>query len=323
MTESFNQPLKDSGGRTDFGTGSVRDSKTGKGRYDLLPTRALHAIAQHFEKGAAKYGDRNWEQGQPISNYLDSALRHTFQYLGGYRDEPHLISGAWNLLCAIDTLVRIDEGILPERLNDLPTFTAEEAKTMFINEAGVLSYDPRTYNTLGILQALEASQIDADQSPDDTLARLIAERDRYKSAYQQTFEVLTSITSHSSPVAEAFNEVAAEDAQAAAAYEQKAEEIYNESTVSEALQGAIQRKGCGCSHGGCEIDIQPLPLVQFTIFGDPDGIVYSWDENSSVIHWKSHTHRSGQTCPAGSSTIKCDRTEFEYFVATNEWIVVA
>ncbi len=111
--------IKDSGKRERFATGSRRDTREGKGRYDLLPCRAMRRLARHFEAGARKYGDRNWEKGQPLSRYMDSALRHAFAYLEGKRDEDHLIAAAWNLLCLADTEERIDELRLPERLNDL------------------------------------------------------------------------------------------------------------------------------------------------------------------------------------------------------------
>lgn len=112
--------VKDSGARESFPTGSVRDTRAGKGRYDLLPTRALRRVARHFEAGAAKYGDRNWEKGQPISRYLDSALRHTFNHLEGQRDEDHLAAAAWNILAAIETGERVQAGLLKQSLNDLP-----------------------------------------------------------------------------------------------------------------------------------------------------------------------------------------------------------
>lgn len=112
--------VKDSGARESFPTGSVRDTRAGKGRYDLLPTRALRRVARHFEAGAAKYGDRNWEKGQPISRYLDSALRHTFNHLEGKQDEDHLAAAAWNILAAIETGERVQAGLLKQSLNDLP-----------------------------------------------------------------------------------------------------------------------------------------------------------------------------------------------------------
>lgn len=112
--------LKDSGKRQDFTTGSLRDSREGKGRFDLLPPRALRRIARHFEAGAVKYGDRNWEKGQPISRFLDSALRHALTFLQGERDEDHAAAAAWNMLCLLETEERIRAGLLPQELEDLP-----------------------------------------------------------------------------------------------------------------------------------------------------------------------------------------------------------
>lgn len=111
---------KDSGAREAFPTGSVRDTRSGKGRFDLLPTRALRQLAQHFENGAKKYGDNNWLKGQPLSRYMDSALRHIFAHLEGKRDEPHAVAAVWNLMCLIDTEQRVREGLLPKELLDLP-----------------------------------------------------------------------------------------------------------------------------------------------------------------------------------------------------------
>lgn len=111
---------KDSGTRQNFGTGSRRDNRSGKGRYDLLPPYALQRVAQVFERGAEKYDDRNWEKGQPLCRYLDSALRHTFQVLQGRTDEDHAGHAIFNLLAFIETQERIREGVLPAELDDLP-----------------------------------------------------------------------------------------------------------------------------------------------------------------------------------------------------------
>jgi hypothetical protein len=111
--------VKDSGERRDFGTGSVRDVRDGKGRYDLLPVRAIRRLARHFENGAKKYGDRNWEKGQPLSVYLDSALRHGFNVLEGKTDEDHAAAMAWNIMAFIETQERILEGSLPASLADV------------------------------------------------------------------------------------------------------------------------------------------------------------------------------------------------------------
>ena len=161
---------KDSGKREEFATGSRRDTREGKGRFDLIPwgiirqlrsevagyteigadieNEAMEALidgvngdldalrdaaaimlsmasaeddgeecpvsdkvswssitplgllrlAKLYERGAAKYGDRNWEKGQPLDRYLDSALRHFNAYRAGQKDEDHLIATVWNII---------------------------------------------------------------------------------------------------------------------------------------------------------------------------------------------------------------------------------
>lgn len=116
--EAF-EKVSDSGERQEFQTGSVRDTRKGKGRFDLLPCYALTRLAQHYENGTVKYGDRNWEKGQNLSRYLDSAIRHLIKYLGGSREEDHLAAVAWNALAYIETEYRIKMGMLPKELNDM------------------------------------------------------------------------------------------------------------------------------------------------------------------------------------------------------------
>ena len=72
--------IKDSGERTQFESGAVRDMHDGKGRCDLLPMCVLLRLARHYENGCKKYGDRNWEKGIPAHSFADSALRHLFIY---------------------------------------------------------------------------------------------------------------------------------------------------------------------------------------------------------------------------------------------------
>ncbi len=122
------EAVKDSGQREEFDTGSKRDSREGKGRYDLLSPLALRRLAEHFENGAVKYGDRNWERGQPQARYLDSALRHLFKHLEGMRDEDHLSAAAWNVLAMIHQEEAVSRGLLPESLmNGLPDYTSKGA----------------------------------------------------------------------------------------------------------------------------------------------------------------------------------------------------
>ena len=109
---------KDSGVREEHSTGMVRDTRAGKGRFDLITPIALRRIAGVYERGAAKYSDHNWRKGGPFSRFLDSALRHLNVYkenewAGQEQDEDHLAQAAWNILC----LLHFDE-TNPE-LNDL------------------------------------------------------------------------------------------------------------------------------------------------------------------------------------------------------------
>lgn len=105
---------KDSGKREVFTTGAQRDIRRGKGRFDLLPMRALTRDAQLYERGAAKYEDRNWEKGMPFSRFVDSAMRHLVQYMMGMRDEDHLAAVRFN----IGAIMELEE-THPE-LDDLP-----------------------------------------------------------------------------------------------------------------------------------------------------------------------------------------------------------
>lgn len=112
--------VKDSGKRQSFKSGAVRDTAEGKGRYDLLPTRALRRLAEHYENGAKKYGDDNWLKGIPLKRMMDSALRHMFKALEGKVDEDHLTAAAWNIVGIIELQERIEEGMLPKELDNLP-----------------------------------------------------------------------------------------------------------------------------------------------------------------------------------------------------------
>lgn len=94
--------IKDSGERTEFGTGAVRDMHAGKGRFDLLPWHAIHDVAKHCEEGALKYGERNVDKGIPQHSLIDSAMRHMVKYLHNETDEPHLRAAAWNILWALE-----------------------------------------------------------------------------------------------------------------------------------------------------------------------------------------------------------------------------
>ena len=113
--------VKDSGVREEFETGSRRDSREGKGRFDLIPTQPLRELAIHYEQGAVKYGDSNWQKGQPLMRYVDSALRHINALVAGENTENHAIAAAWNMFAYRWTLNEIEFGRLPFSLDNRPS----------------------------------------------------------------------------------------------------------------------------------------------------------------------------------------------------------
>lgn len=161
--------LLDSGDRTEFTSGAVRDMHTGKGRCDLMPLGviadifnpnsvivgvegcglsipcedvsydffnnlylfqltgdicylhkcldrllstfrdsttvydSLLELSKHYENGAVKYGEHNWEKGIPLHSFIDSAIRHYMKDKRGDKDEPHDVACIWNIIGAIWT----------------------------------------------------------------------------------------------------------------------------------------------------------------------------------------------------------------------------
>lgn len=109
MFVSANGSIKDSGNRTVFETGAVRDMHEGKGRMDLLPWAAIMEVSKHSENGSKKYGEHNVDLGIKTSSLCDSGMRHLAKYLDGWTDEPHLLAAAWNILWAIQMTVKKPE----------------------------------------------------------------------------------------------------------------------------------------------------------------------------------------------------------------------
>lgn len=74
-----------------------------KNRYDLLPFEGINEIAKIFTFGAAKYGDRNWEQGIQWSRIFGAIQRHLWAF---WNDEgidpesglPHLAHAGCNIM---------------------------------------------------------------------------------------------------------------------------------------------------------------------------------------------------------------------------------
>lgn len=114
--------IKDSGERTVFPNGFVRDMHWGKGRMDLLPWNAIMEVSKHCEAGAMKYGEHNVDLGCPVHSLMDSGMRHAAKFITGQIDEPHLTAACWNFLWALEmTLTHkdmVDIPWTPPRMSD-------------------------------------------------------------------------------------------------------------------------------------------------------------------------------------------------------------
>ena len=119
--------IKDSGERTEFNTGAVRDMHEGKGDMLSMPWAALLRVSRHYENGAKKYGRYNYLKGIPVSSFIDSAMRHLAKYVAGYDDEDHLSAAAFNVLGAIQ---------MEEHCPDMCDIPWREGKRQFHYEEG-------------------------------------------------------------------------------------------------------------------------------------------------------------------------------------------
>lgn len=64
---------------------------------------AMLELAKHYEDGAKKYSENNWQKGIPSHCYIDSGVRHYLKFRRGDMDEPHGRAFLWNLFGALWT----------------------------------------------------------------------------------------------------------------------------------------------------------------------------------------------------------------------------
>lgn len=89
-------------------------------REGMHPSTAILELAKHYEDGARKYKERNWEKGIPLHCYIDSGVRHYLKHMRGDTDEPHSRAFLWNMFGAIWTHLNKPELIdLPFNQSDL------------------------------------------------------------------------------------------------------------------------------------------------------------------------------------------------------------
>lgn len=110
---------KDSGVRAEYESGMVRDTDSGKARFELLlplgvpyEDQFLTRVAELMARGAEKYDSRNWEQArseEEMERFKSSALRHLMQWAAGETDEDHAAAVVFNLLGYETTRWRVKE----------------------------------------------------------------------------------------------------------------------------------------------------------------------------------------------------------------------
>lgn len=170
--------VKDSGKREEMVTGSVRDTREGKGRYDLIPPYPMKRLAQHYENGAVKYGDRNWEKGQKLMRFLDSAMRHLQCVIAGENDEDHESAVIWNVMGYMDTKQRIAEGKLPESLDDRPDRPETEKERLNDAFKAFLDSLPSPSEPMAkLLDRIENSIIDLTDPDKRKILKIVLKRD--------------------------------------------------------------------------------------------------------------------------------------------------
>ena len=120
--------MEDSGKRTEFGTGAVRDAAEGKSRPDLISPYAQMRKGQWLRLGAEKYDERNWEKGMEISRCIAAIERHTQKYKMGLVNEDHMAAIAVNAEFIMHYHAMINMGLLPAELDDMPKYEQQKPK---------------------------------------------------------------------------------------------------------------------------------------------------------------------------------------------------
>ena len=124
---------RDSGERTEFDSGMVRDISYNKPNFNLILPKGIRyeeqmltRFAELLTRGGEKYTPRNWEQAnseEELERFKESAFRHLIQWLTGADDEDHASAVIFNILAHETTETKI--------LNsDEVEYTSEELNRM-------------------------------------------------------------------------------------------------------------------------------------------------------------------------------------------------
>ena len=112
--------------REESPTGAQREINDTSGRFDLIPPTMMRRLAQHYQNGANKYAERNWEKGLSVTRCIDSTLRHINKWREGYREEDHLVAAIWNLTVIVHQEELLARGLCSDELFDHPTYLPQQ-----------------------------------------------------------------------------------------------------------------------------------------------------------------------------------------------------
>ena len=98
-------------------------------RFDLFPPVPLMQLAQVFNVGSMKYGDRNWEQGIAWSRIFAALQRHAWAFWAREDHDAedgilHLAKVAWGALVLLEYMQTKGE------LDDRPTINGAQCNRM-------------------------------------------------------------------------------------------------------------------------------------------------------------------------------------------------
>lgn len=172
----------DSAKKEAFSTGSQRDSQEGKGRYDLIPTSMMHRLAQHYENGALKYGDNNWQKGQPLAQYYNSAIRHLNAIKDADLEEDHFAAAIWNVAAMIHHIDAMFNGTLSR---DLDSFGIVDKLIKLEQDQEFAEYQPPVNTNHQWIRTIVSGVYD-----DNLPLPYAYDRDRFKEKDIKTFKTV-------------------------------------------------------------------------------------------------------------------------------------
>lgn len=126
----------------------------------------LLEVSKHYEAGAEKYGEYNWQKGIPLHCYIDSAVRHFLKFVNDDTDEPHDRAFVWNILGALWT-----QANLPS-MTDLPfpqrPVTSDE-RSVRCDDLDMREDEKICVNRDKLLRLLESLELEDTISPEDLI----------------------------------------------------------------------------------------------------------------------------------------------------------